>query len=255
MSDNVLLQNIEILREKFKISYREAKEALDVNNNDVIEALIFLEDKYGEIGSCPFSFYISCVKNKLCKLYEKGSKCRILISIKKNVVADIPLTAAVISSFAIIIYPIFALVEVGFILLLDIDFKIIDERGEIYDVNNTVKSKIGQVFTMSKDKIGNVISNDMKFSIIDMKARATEFGKKAIDNINDIIENKISKSISNRVSDYAKFVYDVDKDEVNQEYNFYHNGDSNLTDDVITKSENEITKEDPVNEFKDDIAD
>lgn len=252
MNDNVLLQNMEILREKFKISYREAKEVLESNNNDLIESLIFLEEVYPKIGECPFSFYITSVKNKLNKLYREGSKHRVLISIKGNVVADVPLTAAVISSFALVLYPVLVLVELGSILLFDIDLKLVDKSGKVYDVNGDVKSRVNQVLSLSKDKISSIISNsDIKFNPNDIKAKATEFGKKAIDNINEIIESKISRGIRNRASDYAKFVYDVEKDEVKEEYNNYYNEeDIDLENRKCKSSGIEIQKEEVVSDCK-----
>jgi NACalpha-BTF3-like transcription factor len=43
MNMAVSLELIEILRERANISYEEAKEALEKCNNDVVEALIYLE--------------------------------------------------------------------------------------------------------------------------------------------------------------------------------------------------------------------
>lgn len=252
MNDNVFLQNMEILREKFKISYREAKEVLESNNNDLIESLIFLEEIYPQIEGCPFSFYITSIKNKLTKLYNEGTRHRILISVKGNVVADVPLTAAVISSFAFILYPVLVLVELGSILLFDIDLKLVDKSGKIYDVNDDVKSKVNQVFSLSKDKINSIISNsDIKFNPNDIKAKATEFGKKAIDNINEIIESKISRGMRSRASDYAKFVYDVEKDEVKEEYNNYCDEENiDLGNCECENSEIEIQVEEDLNDCK-----
>ena len=42
MNDNTLFQNMEILKEKFKISYKEAKEVLESHDNNLIESLIFI---------------------------------------------------------------------------------------------------------------------------------------------------------------------------------------------------------------------
>ena len=46
MGDNLLFQNMEILKEKFGVTYKEAKEVLQNSNNDLIEALIYLEERY-----------------------------------------------------------------------------------------------------------------------------------------------------------------------------------------------------------------
>jgi hypothetical protein len=44
------LEKIEVLRERLGVSYREAKEALDAHNGDVVAALIALEQKQSGIA-------------------------------------------------------------------------------------------------------------------------------------------------------------------------------------------------------------
>ncbi len=42
---DITLENIDLIRERTGISYREAKEALERNDGNVIDTLIELEDK------------------------------------------------------------------------------------------------------------------------------------------------------------------------------------------------------------------
>lgn len=220
MSDNTLFQNMEILREKFKITYKEAKEVLELNNNDLIESLIFLEESDYAKNCCPMKSYLEDIKKKLVELYKEGSNQRLIISRKGSVIADIPLTAVVISSFVFVLYPILIPLKLGGILLFDIDFKVVDKTGKVYHVNSDVKEKVTFAFSTSKDKINSVISNvDIKVSADEFKNKAVEFGKKAMENFNEMIENKISKNIKNKTESYAKFVYDAEKDEIEEEFN------------------------------------
>lgn len=222
MNDNTLFQNMEILREKFKISYKEAREVLESHDNDLIESLIFLEEIYSEQDSCKVKSYLNNVKNKLIELYKEGSNQRIIISRKDEVIVDIPLTVIVISSFTFVLYPILIPIKLGAILLLELDIKIVDKLGNVYHVNSDVKDKMSQVFSTSKEKINDMISTatDMRLNADEFRNKALEFGKKTMDSFNELIENKISKTIRDNTSDYAKFIYDSEKDEVKEEYNY-----------------------------------
>ena len=220
MNDNVMYQNIEILKEKFEITYREAKEVLELNNNDLIEALIYLEENHYMGDKCHVKSYLECIKNTLVSLYKEGSNQRIVISRKGEVLADIPLTAVVISSFVFVLYPIVIPVKLGGVLLFDIDFKLVDKSGKIFDVNRGVKEKMNNAFSASREKITDMISGgDIKLTADEIRSKAKEFGKKAVENFNDIIESKISKTVKDKTANYAKFVYDAENDEINAEYN------------------------------------
>lgn len=222
MNDNVLFQNMEILKQKFKVSYREAKEVLELHENDLIESLIFLEERYPEHDVCPVKSYLNTIKNKIAYLYEEGSNQRMIISRKGELLADIPLTAVVLSSFVFVLYPILIPIKLGGVLLFDLDFEIIDKSGKIYNVNSDIKGKVDYVISTSKDKINDIISNkDIKVTADELKNKAVNFGRKAVKNFNEIIESKTSKIIKDKISDfnYAKFIYDSENDEIREEYN------------------------------------
>lgn len=256
MNDNTLFQNMEILKEKFKISYKEAREVLESHDNDLIESLIFLEEIYSEPDSCQVKSYLNNIKNKLVELYKEGSNQRIIISRKDEVIADIPLTAVVISSFAFVLYPILIPIKLGGVLLLELDIKIVDKSGNVYHVNSDVKDKMSQVFSTSKDKINDMISTaaDIRLNADEFRNKALEFGKKTMDSFNELIESKISKTIKDNTSDYAKFVYDSEKDEVKEEYNYENNEDleKEQHEDVkVEDSNDEVIDDEKENNNKD----
>lgn len=222
MSDNLLFQNMEILKEKFGVSYKEAKEVLQNNNNDLIEALIYLEEIYPiKEKSCLVKSHLLYLKNRLSDLYVEGSNQRIIFSKNDEVILDIPLTALIISSFTFVLYPLLLPLHIGSILLFDIQVKVVDKSGKVYDVNSNVKQKVSDTIATSKDKINDIIlSANIKAKTDDIKMKAVEFGKKAMENFNGMVENKIANTIKEKSSNYAKFVYDVETDHITEEINF-----------------------------------
>lgn len=220
MIDNALFENMEILKDKFGITYKEAKEVLEEHDNNLIDALIFLEEIYSYKNGCQVKSYLYNIKEKLVNLYKEGSNQRIIFSRKGKVLADIPLTAAIVGSFTFVLYPILLPFKIGGVLLLDIEIKIVDKSGNVYDLNSNVKKKVTTTISTSKDKISEIISNvDLKSTADGIKVKAVEIGKKAVENFNEMIENKISNNIKEKTSAYAKFVYDADSDNVSEEFN------------------------------------
>ena len=176
-------------------------------------------------------------------MYKEGSNQRIIISRKGEFIADIPLTAVVISSFAFVLYPILLPIKIGGVLLFDIDFKIVDKSGKVYHVNSNIKDRVNYAFSTSKEKISDMISNtDIKSTADEIKNKAVEFSKRANKNINGIIENKISKNIKEKASSYAKFVYDSETDSIEEKF---------VND--LDFEENQELRDDDLNEFVENI--
>ena len=102
---------------------------------------------------------------------------------------------------------------------------------------------MSQVFSTSKDKINDMISSaaDIKLNADEFRNKALEFGRKTRDSFNELIESKISKTIKENTSDYAKFVYDAENDEVKEEYNYESNED-------LEKEQHEDVKEEDSND-------
>ncbi|EIA23123.1 Ubiquitin-associated-domain-containing protein, partial [Candidatus Arthromitus sp. SFB-2] len=71
----------EILKEKFGVTYKEAKEVLQNSNNDLIEALIYLEERYPIKECCSVKSYILDFKKRLLELYVCSFNTKPLISI------------------------------------------------------------------------------------------------------------------------------------------------------------------------------
>lgn len=92
----VSLELIEMLRERANISYEEAKEALEKCNNDVVEALIYLE-KQDKIKTPPKeapdqSGFFATMK----KLVKTCNITKLIISKNGNIIIDLPLTIVIL---------------------------------------------------------------------------------------------------------------------------------------------------------------
>lgn len=128
------LEQIDLLRERTGVSYNEAKEALEKSNNDVVEALIYLERahnlKTNKKVDCPNEFTSKCKE-----VIKKGNSTRFVVKKKDNVVVNLPVTVAGVAS--IVAFP---LAVTGLVIALATNHRIKIEniKGEDIEVKEVL---------------------------------------------------------------------------------------------------------------------
>ena len=137
------LEKIDEVRKRAGVSYGEAKEALESCNGDVVEAIIYLENKkkttedknkYG--GDKAANFF-----NKIGELIEKGNKTRIIISKNEEVLISIPVTIAILIT---VLAPYVTVV--GFLIALFTGHRVkVQGGGENCDKVNEELNKVSKV--------------------------------------------------------------------------------------------------------------
>lgn len=149
----VNLELIEMLRERANISYEEAKEALEKCNNDVVDALIYLEKqdkiKTPQNETCCKSGFWATVK----KLVKTCNITKLIISKNGNIIIDLPLTIVILVT---ILMP--PLTIIGLLAALFTKHKIrLEKPGcEYMEINKTLdnmSSAASKVSEQVKDAI------------------------------------------------------------------------------------------------------
>lgn len=148
--EEITLEKIDILRQRSDLSYAEAKEILEKNNGNVLEALIYLEN-----NEKTFSQNINDFGNDLIKtikdIVQKGNVNRIKIKKDGRTLVDIPVTAAVAAGTLTLFYP--AVLAIGTVAAVasKITIEIEKSDGTVEVVNQIVKDKVCQMKDMAKD--------------------------------------------------------------------------------------------------------
>lgn len=195
--EETTLEKIDIIRQRFGVSYEEAKKALDENNGDLVNTLIYMEqNKKGFTES--FSEKGNDLLETVKDIIEKGNVNRILIKKGEKVLIDIPVTAGIAAGAISVIYtPILAL---GAVTAIVADLKIEIERpnGEVEVLTNIIKKKSGgfkekfdHLTKAAKEKAedarektedivkkamekGNYVSNEVEEKMIEIKTKVTD---------------------------------------------------------------------------------
>lgn len=109
---DITLENIDLIRERTGVSYREAKEALERNNGNVIDTLIELEEKSKSNTTNwteEFSVRSTEVMDKVKELIREGNVNKIRIKHEGRVLAEIPVA---LGAFGAVVLPQLAAVGV-----------------------------------------------------------------------------------------------------------------------------------------------
>lgn len=133
----ITLEMIDSVVSRTNVSFKEAKEALEKTNGDVVEAIIYIESSQKSNLSSELTDIGNEMINKVKEILEKGNVTRITVKKDGDIILNLPVTAAAVG--AIISVPL-ALIGLGGALLSKCTIEIQKEDGEIINVNNMITS-------------------------------------------------------------------------------------------------------------------
>lgn len=105
------LEKVDIVRERAKVGYAEAKDALEKTDGNVLEAIIYIEKNQKTVLnnlSDVSNDFVEAIKD----IIKKGNVNRIKIKKDGKVILDIPVSAGIVGSAIGVVY-LPALVAVG----------------------------------------------------------------------------------------------------------------------------------------------
>lgn len=187
--EEINLEKIDIIRQRFGVSYEEAKVALEENNGDLVETLIYMERNkkgFGDSAKSKGNDLLETIK----EIIEKGNVNRIKIKKGRKVLVDIPVNVGVAAGAISVLYtPILA---IGAITALVADLKIEIERpnGEVEVLNHVIKKKSHDF----KDKV-NDFTKSAKDKTEDIIDKVKDKGEDIADKVEDVAEKVEDKMI------------------------------------------------------------
>ncbi|MPM42315.1 hypothetical protein SDC9_88980 [bioreactor metagenome] len=99
--EEISLEKIDLLRERTGLSYREAKEALERSNGNIVDALIDLEGKKQTKWTEEFSVKSSEVIDKVKELLREGNINKIRVKNDGKTLVEIPVALGAIGAIAL----------------------------------------------------------------------------------------------------------------------------------------------------------
>ena len=171
--EKITLEKVDMVRERTKVTYAEAKEALEACDGDVLEALIYIEknnthstesDSFENIkDEFKNSVSIDEFKTWIKELIAKGNVTRIKIKKDDEEIADIPVNAGIAAGIIAVVIPPILAAGVIAAIATQITIEITREDGTVEVVNkyvskvtNEVKAKASDFADMMKNKVSEV---------------------------------------------------------------------------------------------------
>lgn len=146
---SVSLETIDLLRKRANVSYEEAKLALEKNNGDPVEALIFLEKenktKSEKEEKKTSGTILNSITGTIKGLIEKGNNSRLVIGKQDNNIFNLSMTLTVIGSIAA---PVIPLVGIPLAFLTNHKIRIEKKNGEDIKVNEVLDKVSSTVSSM-----------------------------------------------------------------------------------------------------------
>lgn len=148
--ENITLEKVDQIIERTSVTYKDAKEALEISNGDVLEAIIYIENKQREEFKAQMDALneedtkkqesIEDLKKWILSLVEKGNVSRIKIKKDDKVIGDIPVNAGIAAGvIAVLLPPVLAVLAVAAVAS-NVVIEITKTDGSVEVVNKIVKS-------------------------------------------------------------------------------------------------------------------
>lgn len=205
--EDITLEKVDMVRERTGVSYEKAKEALEICQGNVLDALVYIEqhqdinkDKkyYSQDEENEVEISIDKLKTFLKELIEKGNVTRIKIKKDDMELVDIPVNAGVAAGVIAIIIP--QILAAAFIVAVatKITIEITKEDGSTEVINKYVS------------KVAN-----------DVKNKASDFADKLKNKVNEVKYDNKSNNENTNKSSYKSgetvYSYTVKFDDDNEE--------------------------------------
>lgn len=149
----ITLQKIELVKDRTGVSYKEAKEALEQTEGNVIDAIIYIEEKAIENEESKISADKKEILEKIKAVVKKGNVTKIQFKKGDQVILNVPVTAGAIGT---VIFPLPVITAAVAAIAAKCSVEIIKDDGEVVDINELSGGRIENIRDKTEDIIVNI---------------------------------------------------------------------------------------------------
>ena len=144
----ITLEKVDLVRERTGVTYAEAKNALEVSNGDVLEAIIYIESINAENAKENSKINAESIeefKKWIKDLINKGNITRIRISKDEKEIVDVPVNAGIAAGvIAVIFPPLLAFVVIAGVVT-QITIEITKADGSVEVINKYISKTVDDI--------------------------------------------------------------------------------------------------------------
>lgn len=180
----ITLEKIELVKDRTGVTYKEAKDALETANGNVVDAIIAIEETIDEKSSKKIGAQGEALIAKMKETVKKGNISKILVTKDGDTIVNIPLTVGVLGT-VVAPWGMIAGVVAAFGFKCKIEFvkddgSIIDITEKAEDFYEEAKDKSTDFYEDFKEKAPGVYE--------EFKEKGSEVFAKAKDTAKDVKE-------------------------------------------------------------------
>ncbi len=168
----ITLEKIELVKDRTGVTYKEAKEALEAADGNVVDAIIAIEQTIDQSSGSKFGAQKEALIDKMKEIFKKGNISRILVTRNGDTILNIPLNVGVIGT-VVAPWGIIAGTVAAFGFKCTIEF--IKDDGFVIDLTE----KAGNLYEDAKEKSSDIYE-DFKEKAPDMYEDLKEISEEAI---------------------------------------------------------------------------
>lgn len=203
----VTLEKIELVKDRTGVTYKEAKEALEACDGNVVDAIVSIEDKTdGQTSSQKISEKGNEIIDKIKEVVNRGNAAKIRISKDEEKLLDLPLNAGVIGA---IVAPWGIILGVAASFGFNCKIEVVKEDGTVVNVTD----KAGNLYEQAKEK-GTDLYEQAKEKGTDFYEQAKGKGEEAVNMAKEAAEKikGVKKDAEEAVEEAAEDVEDAAED-------------------------------------------
>ena len=142
----VTLEKIELVKDRTGVTYKEAKEALEAADGNVVDAIVSIEDKTdGQTSSQKIGAKGNEIIDKIKEVVQRGNAARIIIRKDDDKLLDLPLNAGVIGA---VVAPWGIILGVAAAFGFNCKIEVVKTDGSVVDITD----KAGNLYEQAKGK-------------------------------------------------------------------------------------------------------
>ncbi len=146
--DNERLQKIDEVVNRTYVSYETAKKALEEANDDVLEAVILIENRHKTFNTGNAKQKGEQILEEIKKILKKGNATKITIKKNNETIINLPVTAGIVGAF---VAPFLTAAGITAALLTQCSVEIQQADGKIIDLNEQVQEGMETVRSTMED--------------------------------------------------------------------------------------------------------
>lgn len=168
----ITLEKIELVKDRTGVTYKEAKEALEAADGNVVDAIIEIEQSIDQSSASKLGAQKEALIDRMKEIFKKGNVSRILVTRDGDTILNIPLNVGVIGT-VVAPWGVIAGTVAAFGFKCTIEF--IKDDGSVIDLTE----KAGNLYEGAKEKSSDIYE-DFKEKAPDMYEDLKEKSEEAI---------------------------------------------------------------------------